>query len=57
MERRTIYATEGHILTNGTIYGRTIFLAEGVDETEFYEITDEEYNRLMEADEPAIEGG
>ena len=31
------------ILTNGNIYGKTIYLADGLNPDEFYEITKEEY--------------
>ena len=44
----TIYADEGKILTNGETYGTTISLADGVDETGFYEITQEEYEKMFE---------
>jgi hypothetical protein len=47
MKRKVIYASEGKILTNGEIYGKQIFLAEGVSEDSFYEISEEEYNALM----------
>ena len=50
MERKVIYASEGTILTNGEIYGKQIHLAEGVSEDSFYEITEEEYNALMEVE-------
>jgi len=46
--RRIIYADEGKILTNGEIYGRHIYLADGVSETDFYEITEEEYNKKIQ---------
>lgn len=46
--RKVICAEDGKILTNGEIYGRQIALAEGVSETDFYEITEEEYNAAME---------
>jgi hypothetical protein len=49
--RKTIYADEGKILTDGEIYGRQIHLAEGVSEENFHEITEEEYNRIMEENE------
>lgn len=46
--RKIIEAAEGHILTNGEVYGRTIYLAEGKTEEGFYEITSEEYGALQE---------
>lgn len=45
--RKVIYAEDGKILTNGEIYGKQIFLAEGVSEGDFYEITEEEYQQKM----------
>ena len=45
--RKIIYADAGKILTNGEIYGKQIFLAEGVSETDFYEITEAEYQAKM----------
>lgn len=50
---KTIRASEGHILTNGTVYGSVIYLAEGMDASGFYEITVEEYNAIMAEDEPS----
>jgi hypothetical protein len=52
--RKKITASEGCVLTDGEIYGRTIYLAEGKSEADFYEITDAEYQEKMkeaEADE------
>lgn len=49
--RKIIEATEGHILTNGEIFGRTIYLAEGESGEGFYEITEEEYNEIQESEE------
>jgi hypothetical protein len=45
--RTVIYAEGGHVLTNGEIYGRQIFLAEGASVDDFHEITDEEYQRML----------
>lgn len=52
--REPITASEGHILTDGKIYGRKIYLAEGMDASSFYEITEEEYNRINEEIEGVI---
>lgn len=49
--RRILTAKEGMIYTNGEIYGITIYLAEGVDESAFYEITMEEYEAIMKEQE------
>lgn len=49
--REPIKASEGHILTNGEIYGRKIYLAEGMDASSFHEITEEEYNARMQETE------
>ena len=53
--RKVIEATEGHILTNGEVFGRMIYLAEGESGEDFYEITDEEYNKIQESEEATIE--
>ena len=46
--RKIIYADEGKILTDGEIYGRQIFLAEDVSEADFHEITEAEYEAILE---------
>ena len=45
--RKVIYADEGKILTNGEIYGKQMFLAEGVNESDFHEITEAEYAVIL----------
>ncbi len=52
--RKIIYADEGKILTNGEIYGKQIFLADGVSESDFHEITEEEYKKIVEQQEKEI---
>lgn len=49
--RKIIEATEGHILTNGEVFGRTIYLAEGEDGNDYYEIPESELESLEEAKE------
>ncbi len=46
--REVIEASEGMILTDGNVYGETIYLAEGVSKDSFYLITREEYQKIME---------
>lgn len=48
--RKSIKANDGMILTNGEIYGSQIFLAEGVDESAFHEITEEEFEEITRSE-------
>lgn len=48
MDRKYLRATEGNIYTDGTTYGREILLADGVDASAFYEISNAEYERIQE---------
>jgi hypothetical protein len=56
MERTSIKATEGHILTNGEIYGSEIFLADGLRSKDFYEITKVEYDAILAEQEKERQG-
>ena len=48
MKARTVlYADEGKVLTNGVVYGKQIYLAEGMSEVDFHEITEEEYEKIL----------
>lgn len=49
-----LIASDGMILTNGTTYGRVIYLANGENPSLYYEITEARYNEIMaEAEEKA----
>ena len=49
MGRETLKAREGYRYTNGVdIHGEIIYLAEGMSADSFYEITEEEYNKILE---------
>lgn len=56
METRTIlYADNGKVLTNGTVYGRVIYLAEGESEADYKEITEKAYAKIVAEEEKKLE--
>lgn len=54
MKRKGIQANDGMIYTNGKIYGKTIYLADGVSAKAFYEITGAEYEAILAAQESEV---
>ena len=49
MERNVLRASDGMIITNGKVYGKTIYLSTDADASKFYEITKEEYEKILES--------
>lgn len=47
-QRVILYAEEGKILTNGEEYGKQIFLADDENVSDYYEITELEYEEIEE---------
>ena len=46
-ERITLTADDEHIYTDGKIYGKIIYLADGMKADNFRQITIEEYNKIL----------
>lgn len=47
MELKTITANEGMVLTNGEAYGKSITLGSNDKQDNWYEITEEEYQKII----------
>ncbi len=44
-------ADEGMYLTNGETYGKTVVLPESADQSVWYEITETEYQKILDEQE------
>lgn len=51
IKQTILTADEGMYLTNGETYGKTVVLPESADISVWHEITEEEYNAILEAQE------
>ena len=51
-----LYASMGHLLTNGEIYGSIIDLGNKDNEENYYEITIEEYEEILKQEEMLANG-
>ena len=49
--RRILYAEEGKIFTDGTHYGKIIYLADDARVEDYHEITDAEYQEVLKTQE------
>ena len=47
MERIILKADKGMVLTDGKVFGRTIYLADGRNKEEFYALTEEEFKEMI----------
>jgi hypothetical protein len=54
IEVTKIMASEGMILTNGETYGKEIYLGINDKPENWYEITEEEYSKILEEQEKEI---
>ena len=46
-QRIVLTAEDGMVLTDGTTYGKVIYLAEGADASAFREITEDEHKAMQ----------
>lgn len=46
-KRKVLCAKEGNVFTNGKMYGKIIYLADNLDEDDFYEIAEIEYEAIL----------
>lgn len=53
--RIKLTATDGYVLTNGEVYGKEIYLGCNDSPDNWHEITEEEYDEILKAEE-TIEG-
>jgi hypothetical protein len=52
--RYVLVPKNGYVVTNGVdIYSRHLILEVGLDDTNFYTIREEEYNRILEEQNPS----
>ncbi len=48
---RKLTATDGHVLTNGEVYGKEIYLGKNDSPKNWHEISDAEYVQILAAEE------
>ena len=55
IELKKITASEGMILTNGEVYSKEVYLGCNDTPDNWHEITEEEYNTILEAEKELAE--
>ena len=51
IELRKMIASDGMVLTNGEAYGKEVYLGKNDSAENWHEITDEEYQKILEEQE------
>jgi hypothetical protein len=51
IELKKITAAEGYVLTNGDVYSKEIYLGVNDSPSNWYEITEEEYEEILAKEE------
>lgn len=54
-QRITLYAEDGMVLTDGEHYGKIVHLAVDADDKKWYEITQKEYDKILEQMNEGVE--
>lgn len=54
-DRIILKVSDAKVFTDGNIYGKQIYLEEGMSAERFYEITDEEYEQIINDDDATEE--
>ena len=51
-QRVILYADDGMVLTDGNHYGKVLYLGSDSNPDDFYEVSEEEYNKALKKKNP-----